>query len=73
MAQTHVVHEASLRHTPETIKRWIGEDNRGVGIIGIRWLRATSSLVIHVKELMDVGHLCMGRRLLRTICYDWHH
>jgi len=30
-----------------------------------------SSLVIYMKDQMEVTKLWMGRRLFRTTCYDW--
>jgi len=33
-----VMHAALLKYKPGTMRRWIEEDNRGVKILGIRWL-----------------------------------
>jgi len=58
--------------------RWIEEDNRGVRIVGIRWLlkedrrgHEASSLVIYMRDLVEVKRLRKGRRLFRTTRYDW--
>lgn len=78
--RTLVMHAAPLKFKPGTMRRWIEEDNKGMNILGIRWLlkevqqgKAASSLVIYLKDAIHVGALRMGRRLFRTTCYDWNH
>jgi len=73
-----VMHAAPLKYKPGTMRRWIEEDNKGVKILGIRWLlredrrgKVASSLVIYMSDLMEVTKLRMGRRLFRTTSYDW--
>jgi len=60
------------------LPHWIEEDNKGVRALGIGWLlredwrgQVASSLVIYMKNLMEVTKLRMGRRLFRTTGYDW--
>ena len=72
------MHAAPLKYKPGTMRRWIEEDNKGVRILGIRWLlredrrgQVVSPLVIYMQDLMEVTKLRMGRRLFRTTCYDW--
>jgi len=72
------MHAAPLKYKPGTMRRWIEEDNKGVKILGIRWLlredrrgQVASSLVIYMRDLMEVTKLRMGRRLFRTTSYDW--
>ena len=57
------------------MRRWIEEDNRGVKIMGIRWLlredrqgQVASSLVIYMRDPVEAT---MGRRLFRITGYDW--
>ena len=74
-----VMHAAPLKYKPGTMRRWIEEDNKGLRILGIRWLlkedrrgQLASSLVIYMKDPVGCGtKLRMGRRLFRTTCYDW--
>ena len=73
-----VMHAAPLKYKPGTMRRWIEEDNKRVKILGIRWLlredrrgQVASSLVIYMRDLMEVTKLRMGRRLFRTTSYDW--
>ena len=73
-----VMHDA-LRYKPETMRRWIDEDNKGIDIMGIRWLlsgnrsgKTASSLVIYMKSASDMDKLRMGRRLFHTTQYDWY-
>ena len=73
-----VMHAAPLKYKPGAMRRWIEEDNKGVKILGIRWLlredrrgQVASSLVIYMRDLIEVTKLRMGRRLFRTTCYDW--
>jgi len=72
------MHAAPLKYKLSTMRRWIEEDNKGVRILGIRWLlredwrgQVASSLVIHMKGLMGVTKLRMGRGLFRSTRYDW--
>ena len=62
------------------MRRWIQEDNKGVTILGIRWLlnesrrmgKAASSLVIYLKKGININKgVRMGRRIHRTTQYDW--
>ena len=80
--RTHaiVMHAAPLHYKPGTMRRWIEEDNKdmGVEIMGIRWLlkenrpgKVASSLVIYMKSARKVEKLRMGRRFFRTTSYDW--
>ena len=78
-ARTLVMHAAPLMFKPGTMRRWIEEDNKGTKILGICWLlkedrrgKAASSLVIYLKDKIEVGVLRMGRRLFRTTHYDWN-
>jgi len=73
-----VMHAAPLKYMPGTMRRWIEEDNKGVKILGIRWLlkedrreQVASSLVIYLKDPVESTRLRMGRRLFRTTVYDW--
>jgi len=73
-----VMHAAPLKYKPGTTRRWIEEDNKGVKMLGIRWLlredrrgQVASSLVIYMRDLMEVTKLRMGRRLFRTTFYGW--
>jgi len=73
-----VMHAAPLKYKPGTMRRWIEEDNRGIKILGIRWLlrgdrrgQVASSLVIYMQDPIEATKLRMGRRLFRTTCYDW--
>ena len=73
-----VMHAAPLKYKPGTMRSWLEEDNIGVRIVGIRWLlredrrgQVASSLVIYMRDLVEVTKLRMGRRLFRTTCYDW--
>jgi len=80
-ARTVVLHAAPTKFKPGQIRRWIEEDNhRGVQVQGIRWLtqehrrvgKLASSLVIYLKEKIDLNHrLRIGRRLFRITEYDW--
>jgi len=52
--QALVMHAAPLKYKPGTMRRWVEEDNKGVRIMGIRWLlkedrrgQVVSSLVIY--------------------------
>ena len=36
--RTSVMHAAPLKYKPGTMRRWTEEDNKGVKILGIRWL-----------------------------------
>jgi len=67
------MHAAPLKYKPGTMRRWIGENNKGVKIVGIRWLlredrrgQEASSLVIYMGDPVGVRSLRMGRRLFRT-------
>ena len=62
------------------MRRWIEEDNKGITVLGIRWLlqeprragKAASSLVIYMKEGININKgFRMGRRIFRTSQYDW--
>jgi len=73
-----IMHAAPLKYKPGTMRRWIEEDNRGVKILGIRWLlredqrgQVASSLVIYMRDPIEATKLRMGGRLFRTTCYDW--
>ena len=75
-----VMHAAPLHYKPGTMRRWIEEDNKdmGVEIMGIRWLlkenqpgKVASSLVIYMKSARKAEKLRMGRRFFRTTSYDW--
>ena len=73
-----VMHAAPLKYKPGTMRRWIEEDNRGVKILGIRWLlredrrrQVASSLVIYMCDPIEITKLRMGRRLFRATGYDW--
>lgn len=78
-ARTLVTHAAPLKYRPGTMRKWIEEDNKGVNILGVRWLLkegrrgvAASSLVIYMKDLIEVAPLRMGRRLFCTTYHDWN-
>jgi len=75
--QAIVMHAAPLKYKLGTMRRWIEEDNKGVKILGIRWLlwedrrgQVASSLVIYMRDLIEVTKLRMGRRLFHTTSYD---
>ena len=77
-ARAVVMHAAPLHYKPGTMRRWIEEDNKGVEIMGIRWLtrehwpgKVASSLVIYMRSAMEIGRLRMGRKLFHTTRYDW--
>jgi len=80
-AGTVVLRAAPTRYECCQIWRWIKGDNKGgVQVQGIRWLvgehrrvgKLASSLVMYVKEKVDLSHgLRMGRKLFRTAEYDW--
>jgi len=62
-----VMHAALLRYKPGTMRRWIEEDNKGVTIVGIRWLlqedrrgQEASSLVIYMRNPVKVKSLRMN-------------
>jgi len=64
------MHTAPLKYKPSTMRRWVEEDNRGVKVVGIRWLlredrrgQEASSLVIYMRDRREVRSLRMGRRL----------
>jgi len=70
------MHATPLKYKPGTMRRWVEVDNRGVKIVGIRWLlredrrgQEASSLVIYMREPVEVRSL--RRRLFRTTAYDW--
>jgi len=72
-----VLHAAPQKFKPGTMRRWIEEDNKGVRIVRIRWLlkegrrgQGASSLVIYMRDPVEVTGLRMGRRLFRTTSYD---
>ena len=72
------MHAAPLCYKPGTMRRWIEEDNKGVEIMGIRWLteehllgKVASSLAIYMKSAMEIATLRMGRKLYHTTGYDW--
>ena len=59
---------------------WIQGDNKGITILGIRWLlhetrrmgKMASSLVIYLKEGININKgVRMGRRIHRTTQYNW--
>jgi len=75
-----VLHTTPTKYKPGEMRRWVEEDNRGIQILGIRWLiqehrragKLASSLVIYMKEKINLNHgLRMGRRIFRTTEYDW--
>jgi len=60
------------------MRRWVEDDNKGMKIVGIRWLlredrrgQEASSLVTYMRDPVEVRSLRMGRRLFRTTVYDW--
>ena len=62
-----VMHAAPLQYKPGTMQRWIEENNKGVTIVGIRWLlkedrggQEASSLVIYIRDLVEVKSLRMA-------------
>jgi len=81
-ARSVVLHAVPTKYRPGQIRRWIEEDNhRGVEVQGIRWLtqehrrigKLAYSLVIHLKEKIDLNHrLRIGRRHFRITEYDWN-
>ena len=59
---------------------WIEEDNKGIVVLGIRWLlqepwrtgKATSSLAVYSKEAINTNKgIRMGRKVFCTTWYDW--
>lgn len=71
------MHAAPLYFKPGTMRWWIQEDNKRVGIMGIRWLpkehgpkTVSSSLVIYLKSTEEIRKLRMGKKLFRTTEYD---
>ena len=59
--------------------RWMEEDNRGLAIIGARWLlkegrrlgKAFSSLVVYLQTPTTLGKIRMGGNFFRTTAYEW--
>ena len=56
--------------------RWTGEDNKGVEVLGVRWLlgehrqgKTTSTSVIYTKSAEEIGGLRIGRKLFQTTRY----
>jgi len=78
-ARALVLHAAPTHRKLGEMRRWLEEDNKGVVIIGARWLlqegrrlgKATSSLVIYLSSPKAAGKLRMGRKLFRTTRYEW--
>ena len=79
-SKTIVLHSAPTTYKPGQMRRWIQEDNKGVTILGIRWLlhetrrmgKAASSLVIYLKEGININKgVRIGRRIHGTTQYDW--
>ena len=77
-ARAVIMHAAPLCYKPGTMRRWIEEDNKGVEVMGIRWLtrehwpgKVASSLVTYMKSAMEIGKLRMGRKLFHATIYDW--
>jgi len=79
--RTVVLHAAPTKYKQGQMHRWLEEDNKGTGaqLLRIRWLtqehrragKLASSLVIYVKEKIDLGQrLRMGRKLFRTAGCD---
>jgi len=73
-----VMYAAPFKYKPGTMRRWIEVDNKGVKIMGIRWLlkedrrgQVVSSLVIYMRDPVEVTKLWIGRRLFRTTGYNW--
>jgi len=77
-----VLHAPPTQYKPGEMRRSIEEDNKGIGArtLGIRWLiqehrragKLASWLVIYLKGGIDLNRgLGMGRRVFRTIGYDW--
>lgn len=74
-----VLHAAPTHRKLGEMRRWLEEDNKGVVIVGARWLlqegrrlgKAASSLVIYLSIPKAVGKLRMGRKLFRTTRYEW--
>ncbi|KAF8420906.1 hypothetical protein EV426DRAFT_701977 [Tirmania nivea] len=78
-AQAVVMHGVPTRYKPGQMRRWIEEDNKGVEVMGIRWLlkqhepgKVASSLVVYTRSAKEVGRLYMGRKFFRTTRYDWN-
>ncbi|KAF8415301.1 hypothetical protein BGX38DRAFT_1281392 [Terfezia claveryi] len=76
-----VFHAAPSKYKPGLMRRWIEEDNKGVQIVGIRWLlqegrrvgKLASSLVIYLAHSIDSTRgLRMGKRIFRTTDYNWN-
>ena len=74
------MHAAPTKFKPGQMRRWVQEDNKGVTILGIRWLlqegrragKAASSLVVYLKEGINTSKgLRMGRKVFRTTVYNW--
>ncbi|KAF8439666.1 hypothetical protein BGX38DRAFT_1207146 [Terfezia claveryi] len=70
-----------MKYKPGLMRRWIEEDNKGVQIVGIRWLlqegrrvgKLASSLVIYLANSTDSTRgLRMGKRIFRTTDYNWN-
>ena len=77
-AQAVVMDAAPLRYKPGTMRQRIEEHNRGVEIIGNRWLtkehlpgRVAPSLVIYMKSAVEISRLSIGRKTYYTERYDW--
>lgn len=63
---------------PTSVRQWIHDDNKGIEIMGTRWLmqehlpgKVASSVVIDMKSAVEMGRLRMGRRAYNTERYDW--
>jgi len=61
---TLVMHAAPLKYRPGAMRRWIKGDNKGMKILGIRWLlkgdrwgHIASSRIMYMKDLMEVTKL----------------
>ena len=75
-----VLRGAPLHHKLGAKRRWIAEDNEGIGITGVWWLsrehhagKEASSLVIYMRSAESVKELKMGRsRFFRTIEDEWN-
>ena len=67
------MHATPLHYTPGRMRRWIEEDNKGVEIMGSRWLtrehepgKVASCLINNMKSGMEIGKGRMGRELFHT-------